>query len=248
MTLQTHLNGALFAEHQHGYPPHVLALHGWGRDRKDLLAELHGREITALDLPGFGASPPPPQPWGAADYAERIADFAAEVSGGPYLVVGHSFGGRIAACFAANHPHLVAGVVFIGVPLIRPSPGSKAPFLFRLARAGANRNLLSNHLLERMRHRYGSRDYNEAVGIMRDILVRVVNDDYSAELLRVSCPVAFLWGRDDSAVPAAVAEEASRLVKYPIRVEIVDGAGHDVHKERPERLSAVLDAVVATSG
>jgi len=243
MTLRTHLDGAVFAEHLSGRVPAILALHGWGRDRHDLLPALQGREVVAVDLPGFGSSPSPPGAWGAREYAERAASAIVEMGGGPYVVVGHSFGGRVAVCLAAEHPGLVAGLVLAGVPLFRSIAGRRPSLRYRAVRAARRFGLVPQSRLDAARQRYGSADYKAATGVMRDVLVRVVNEDYRAELGRIECPVAFCWGANDTAAPPAMAREAAGMVSRVVRVEVVEGAGHDVHRDAPERLNAAVDAV-----
>ena len=243
MTLRTHLDGAVFAEHLPGRAPTVLALHGWGRDRSDLLDALREREVISLDLPGFGASPPPDHPCGARAYATQVAEVLRAGGIGPVLVVGHSFGGRVAAHLAADHPDLVSGVVFVGVPLLRTAPSGNAPLPYRVVRRAHRMHLVPDRVLDTMRRRHGSADYRAATGVMRDVLVTVVNEDYRSELDRITCPVGFCWGATDTAARPQVATEASRLVGTSVVVDIVDGAGHDVHREAPARLNTVIDAV-----
>jgi pimeloyl-ACP methyl ester carboxylesterase len=86
----------------------VLALHGWARTHRDFDRLLGGVGETsmasvALDLPGFGASPPPPGPWGTLDYADCLLE-VIDTMATPLVVLGHSFGGRVALQLAATHP------------------------------------------------------------------------------------------------------------------------------------------------
>lgn len=244
MTLRTHLDGAIFAEHVSGQAPTILALHGWGRDRSDLLAALTGRDVIALDLPGFGSSPPPPQAWGAREYAGQVAGLLQAADVGPVLVVGHSFGGRVAAHLAADHPQLVSGVVFAGTPLLRSTaPAAKPALGYRLVRRARRLGLVPESLLESVRQRHGSADYRAASGVMRDVLVTAVNEDYRDQLAKIICPVGFCWGADDTAARPQVATDAAAMVGEVVVVDIVDGVGHDVHRQAPDRLNAVIDAV-----
>ncbi|MGY6500723.1 MAG: alpha/beta fold hydrolase [Acidimicrobiales bacterium] len=247
MTLRTHLDGALFAEHQSGDGPVILALHGWGRDRSDLLGALAGRHVISVDLPGFGSSPAPPRAWGAADYAALVADLVEEIGHGPVVVVGHSFGGRVAAHLAADHPTTVRGGVFAGVPLWRTAAPGRSPLRYRVVRRAHRMRLVPDSVLESMRHRYGSADYRAADGVMRDVLVTVVNEDYRPQLARIPVPVGFCWGADDTAASAALASAAAEIVQHSVVVDIVDGVGHDVHRHAPDRLAAVVDAVIAAT-
>ncbi len=225
--------------------PPVLALHGWGRDRSDLIPLLAraGYEALAVDLPGFGSSPPPPGVWGAAEYATAVSNLIAEVGGGPYLVLGHSFGGRVAACLAADHPRHVAAVVLAGVPLWRPDPAPRPALGFRVVRMANRLGLGRRRGLEAARRRYGSSDYRAAPATMRDVLVRVVNEDYRDRLGLIESPVALIWGEHDSAAPARIAVEAARILPRAVTVDIVEGAGHDVHWQVPDRVVGAMEAV-----
>ncbi len=105
--------------------------------------------------------------------------------------------------------------------------------------------LISDDAMEARRRRHGSADYRAATGVMRQVLVRVVNEDYADQLRRVTAPTAFCWGEDDTAAPVATARRAWELVPNPVSFDVVEGSGHDVHRSRPERVRAVVDAVVA---
>jgi pimeloyl-ACP methyl ester carboxylesterase len=247
MALRTHLDGAVFAEHVAGRAPRILALHGWGRDRHDLLPALDGREVVAVDLPGFGSSPEPPAVWGSAEYADAVAALAVELGGPPSLVVCHSFGGRVGAHLAAEHPELVSGIVFAGVPLFRLDATGRSPLAYRAVRTARRLHLVSEARLDRARQQYGSADYNASQGRMREVFVKLVNEDYREQLQSITCPVGFCWGADDTAAPADIARRAALLVANAVTVEIVDGVGHDVHRDAPVALSSVIDAVAAAS-
>lgn len=247
MALRTHLDGSMFAEHLDGDParPLVVALHGWRRDRHDLVPVLAGRRAASFDLPGFGASPVPTEVWGAADYARHVAAAIDAMDlGEPVTVLGHSHGGRVGVCLAAARPDLVGGLVLCGVPLLRLSPPKQPPLGYRIVRWGHRRGVVPDAWMERLRQRGGSDDYRAATGMMRNVFVKVVNETYEAELAAVKCPVALLWGAADTAAPAAIAERAKDMVTHLAQYSVVD-CGHDVHRERPDAVVAAIDAVEA---
>lgn len=248
MTLRTHLDGALFAEHLDGSPPPVLALHGWGRDRNDLLAPLSGRRALSPDLAGFGSSPAPPEAWGASGYADQVGRLLDELDLGPVFVVAHSFGGRVAAHLGAARPELVRGIVFLGVPLLRLTAPGRPPRSYRLVRRLRRMRLVPESVLDAARQRHGSADYRAASGVMRDVLVTVVNEEYTDQLTRLACPVAFCWGEHDTAARVEVARRAAQLVPNSVLLDVVEGAGHDVHRSHPDRVRAALDRVVEAAG
>jgi pimeloyl-ACP methyl ester carboxylesterase len=247
--LRSYLDGRVFGELADGPGPLIVALHGWGRDHRDFRNVLDGYPHLSVDLPGFGVSPPPAAAWGAADYAACVATVLDERGPAqPAVLLGHSFGGRIAVCLAASRPDLVRALVLCGVPLLRSAGAARLPVSYRLGRQAHRLGLLSDRRFAAMRRARGSRDYNAASGVMRGVLVRVVNESYDAELTAIRCPVALLWGRTDQAVPPSMIDQARGLLAGPTVAEVVDGAGHDVHLQAPDRLRAALDRVLDPAG
>ena len=249
VTLRAHADGSILADHREGEPPCLLALHGWGRDRRDMgpLLDATGYKSVAPDLPGFGASAAPPRAWGAATYASVLAEQVLGDSGAPHVVVGHSFGGRVGVCLAANHPETVSGLVLMGVPLLRLGAARRPSVRYRLIRASVRTRLVSPSRLEAARRRFGSDDYRAASGVMRDVLVRVVNEDYRAELERVRCPVALVWGAQDRVVPPLVASRAVEHIGQVALLTYVEGVGHDVHVDALENVVKAVSAVAGPS-
>jgi pimeloyl-ACP methyl ester carboxylesterase len=81
---------------------------------------------------------------------------------------------------------------------------------------------------------------------MRDVLVTVVNESYETELAGIGCPVAFVWGADDTDVPVSVAEAARELLSAEaadVTLEIVPGVGHFTPTLAPASLRAAIQRV-----
>jgi pimeloyl-ACP methyl ester carboxylesterase len=228
--LRSFADGRLMGERTGTLAPTVLALHGWARSHRDFIGVLSpgGAEpldAIALDLPGFGASPPPPEPWGSRQYADLVSRVLSEMAT-PVVVLGHSFGGRVAVELAAERPDDVAGLVLTGVPLLRPpGAGRRTPMAFRAGRVLHRIGLVSNVKMEGLRQRYGSTDYRSAEGVMRQVLVRVVNENYEAALRAIRCPVDLVWGDDDDVAGVDVAHAAAERLS-DARVIEVPAAGH----------------------
>lgn len=239
MALRSFLEGAVFAEVYGDGPPNILALHGWGRRGSDFAAVLEGVSGIAPDLPGFGASPAPDEVIGADAYADIVAGML-DAFDGPPVLVGHSFGGRVAVCLAAKHPERVGPLVLTGVPLIRLQTGRGPSAGYRFVRLLNRIGLMSDEGLEREKRRRGSDDYKAASGIMRNILVKVVNESYEGQLRRIASPVQLLWGENDTEVPLSVAEAAQALIGES-SLDVLDGVGHFVPLEAPGAVRAAID-------
>ncbi len=238
--------GPIFGQVYGDGDPGIVALHGWARRGADFDRVLDGLDAVAFDLPGFGASPAPTVATGAAGYAAAVVEALDVVGGGPFVLVGHSFGGRVAVVIASTRPELVKGVVLTGVPLIRRGSAAGPSLGYRLMRRANRIGLVSDERMERERRSRGSADYRAASGVMRDVLVTVVNESYENELGGISCPVALVWGADDTDVPVAVAEAARELLSeagVDVTLEVVADVGHFTPTLAPAALRAAIERV-----
>lgn len=250
--LRSFAGGRVFGARTGAGAPSVLALHGWGRSHRDFDGVLSPvgedpLDAVALDLPGFGATPPPAEVWGSADYAACVAEVLDEMAT-PVVVLAHSFGGRVAVHLAVAQPARVAALVLSSVPLLpradrrRPSPRYRA--IRALHRAG----VVSEQRLEAARRRHGSADYRATEGIMRQVFVRLVGERYDDQLVELAArrvPITLVWGDDDADVPLAVAGAAAERLGGAELV-VCPGAGHLTPLTVPEVLHrAVADRLAA---
>ena len=236
------MDGAIFGEVEAGVDNSQLwvLLHGWSRSLRDFDAfcQIALREqdlpwIVRFDLPGFGNSPEPTEPIGSKGYARLVSGAIQEVldqmpqnANPKVIVIGHSFGGRVALNLTdlGDTPFALAGLVLSGVPLLRDNQSAARPKLgYRIVRYLARHKLVSSESMEKARERYGSNDYRNSKGLMREIFVRVVNEDYRPLIERLSIPTLLLWGDGDSAAPIELARQAREICPRFVSVESVAG-------------------------
>ncbi len=92
--------------------PRVVCLHGvtsHGRHFAKLAEALPGFHVLAPDLLGHGSSPYEP-PWDLETHMDAIVE---TVGAEPAILIGHSFGGRLAFELAARAPKLVPKLVLL---------------------------------------------------------------------------------------------------------------------------------------
>lgn len=243
VALKSLAGGRLFGTACGQKPPRVLALHGWGRSHRDFSAALEGLDAIAVDLPGFGASPPPEAAIGAHGYAEIVASVLSHFDRPP-VVVGHSFGGRVAVALESDAPGSFAGMVLTGVPLVMRAHTSKPPLGYRVVKAANRLGIVSDERLEREKRSRGSVDYRSATGVMRDVLVTAVNESYERELAAIDLPVRLLWGERDTEVPVEVAERAMEILGERASLSIVERGGHLLPVTDPDRVRAEIEALL----
>lgn len=181
----------------------VIWAHGWGHSHQSFLPVAAGLRNNCrhllLDLPGFGVSPVPDEPWGTIEYANLVAEWLHQLPPKPRLWVGHSFGCRVGIRLATHHPSLVSGLFLIAAAGVPPPTSA-----YRLALRRVRRTLFgflkqvawSDHLRDRLRDRFGSSDYRKA-GPMRGTLVRVVNENLLEDSRKINAPARLVYGADD---------------------------------------------------
>jgi pimeloyl-ACP methyl ester carboxylesterase len=250
MALSTFACGRLWGARSGTGAPWALALHGWGRDHRDFAPVLAGADALALDLPGFGVAPEPPSAWSSRDYAEWVAPVLEEMAAGPVVVVGHSFGARVAVRLAELAPARVGALVLVGAPLA-PAPGAgkvRPAFSYRAARALHRAGLVGEARMEELRQRHGSDDYRRASATMRGVLVKAVAETASSAYLGVlrrwvpaGGALELVWGEHDAVASlAGLLEALARPPRVPAKVTVVRGAGHLISAEVAEALRAAV--------
>jgi pimeloyl-ACP methyl ester carboxylesterase len=94
--------------------------------------------------------------------------------------------------------------------------------------------------IERARRRHGSVDYRSAEGVMREVLVRLVNESYEDALSALRCPVSLVWGEEDTEVPLPVAQAICERVPQAV-LSVCRGAGHLTPLECPAEVRAAVE-------
>ncbi|MBC7281748.1 alpha/beta hydrolase [Hoeflea sp.] len=111
--------------------PALVFIHGASGNLRDQLmpfrSKFEGRaEMLFIDRPGHGWSDRGGSENNAPDgQADAIARAMQTKGISKAIIIGHSFGGAIAASFALGHPEMTAGLVFLA-PATHPWPGGIA--------------------------------------------------------------------------------------------------------------------------
>lgn len=227
----------------------LILMHGWGCDHTTVrtIAATAAKTNTVynLDFPGFGASPEPDDVWGVEEYACLVEKFAALEGLDNPVLVGHSFGGRVAIIFASRNQ--VSKVVLVDAAGIKPRrsiayyykvysfKAAKAMARLIFGKEGAQRRI------DAMRARRGSSDYAQATPKMRAIMSKVVNRDLTDLLAAVKAPTLLIWGENDTATPLADAKKMNRLIPDSGLVSF-PGCGHYSFLDNPGQFAAVLSS------
>jgi pimeloyl-ACP methyl ester carboxylesterase len=257
-----------------GEGPVVLAVHGQPGSADDwdaVVAELAvDHRVLVPDRPGYGRTGG--DALGMAANADRLADLLVDRATGPATIVGHSYGGGIAALMAFRHPEVVSGLVLVG-SVGRADSVNVLDHVLALPWAGeflAAAGLLSfGRLLPRLRglvtHVPGRRlawleanipdrhlrDGGRGSQIRRSFvaeqraLVREIIDVESA-LAHIAVPTVVISGTWDVVVPLSVAATIATDVAGAELVT-VPRTGHFVPRDAPQVVAAAVRRVEARS-
>lgn len=229
----------------------VVLLHGWGGQAASMMPLITGLRdhyhVLTFDLPGFGASSPPPSPWGTPEYAGFVERALISMGITRATFIGHSFGGRIAILMAAHSPQSVQALVLVDAAGIKPRVtfGRRVRQRFyKIAKAVLRFPLLGPQrakLQERLAIRFGSADYGAAIGVMRASMVKTISLDLTPFLAAIQAPTLLLWGERDVETPVADGRKMEQLIPGS-RLIVAAGAGHFSYLDSPVFVNSVIQA------
>ncbi|MCL2080868.1 MAG: alpha/beta hydrolase [Oscillospiraceae bacterium] len=215
----------------------VLFLHGWGAPAGLYMPVLKhlskSFRVLAPDLPGFGGTNEPDTPWGTGEYVKFAQDFLAERGVTECTLIGHSHGGRMIFNWlsAEIQPVAVNKAVICAGAGLKPRRGLK--YYLKVYTYKALKRLPLGKLKEKYIKKAGSADYAAASPMMRRVLTRVVNEDYTGVLSRIKQPVLLVWGDMDTATPIAHGQTCERLMPDAGLVTLKGGTHYAILEQTP---------------
>ncbi|MGR3321631.1 MAG: alpha/beta fold hydrolase [Pseudooceanicola sp.] len=244
-----------------GEGPPIVFLHGASGSWRHWVPQIEAfrlrRRVLAADLPGFGASD---LPEGTPDIAAMARDVAAGLDsilgGAPYDLVAFSFGGGIAGeILQLQRPaprRLVllapAGFGRPAVPPMRKVRGLEGDELLAAHRF----NLASLMIADparidstalRIQHLNSLESRLRLAGVPRP-------HSLTEGLPAYPGPVTLIWGTADGFMPEgrlAARQAAIRSLRPDATVHLLEGIGHWMAWEAPDRVNAILEAALADS-
>jgi pimeloyl-ACP methyl ester carboxylesterase len=225
----------------------IIILHGWklSADAYKELVSLfknNGHDVYALNLPGFGNEPLKNKSMTLSDYVEFVREFINKKKLKDVVLIGHSFGGRVALKYAWKYPLEVSQLVLTGVPIIRHI-SSKKQILSVIGKTG---KVALSFLPENINDSFkkilyksiGEWDYYKS-NELKNVFVNVVNEDLVTYAKEVTIPVLLLWGELDKMVPANDVQIIKTFIKK-CKTEIIKNAGHTPLRDNPRQYFDII--------
>jgi pimeloyl-ACP methyl ester carboxylesterase len=226
--------------------------------------------VIALDLPGFGHSPMPPEKLSIAGYARMLDRLLDQLGVDAAAVIGNSMGGFIAAELAIAVPQRVERLVLVsaaGISTHQQRSSTRAvPALRRLERivmaSGAWTASKSDTVARRPRLREatlgvvarhpGRLPAPLAAEQLRGAgkpgfvqgLEAVVDYEIRERLGEIACPTLIVWGDSDRLISVRDADVFAELIPDSRKVVLAD-TGHVAMLERPREFNALLARFLA---
>lgn len=219
---------------------HIILLHGWGltgSKYKDLLQLLirNGFDAYGFDLPGFG-SETLKNTSNLDDYVEFVRNKIQEKKIVKPIIIGHSFGGRVALKYAWKYPAETAKIILTGVPVIRHiSLKGKIGYLVAIIFGKLSPILpeaAKNKIRKVLYFAIGERDYYKA-GPLKQVFKNIISEDLTRYVKEVRVPMYLVWGVLDRLTPVSDVEKIKKLNPESKSV-IVENYGHKLPYENPQ--------------
>ncbi len=223
----------------------VILLHGWGQNIEMMafIADFLKDHFIVynIDLPGFGKSGEPPEAWDSEDYTRFLHDFCMKKKISDPIFIAHSFGCRIALRYAYHYG--AYRMVLTGAAGIRDKHG--LAWYARTYSYKLGKKILSlkpfEQYAEALKKNAGSEDYRNASGVMRNTLVKVVNEDITPILSEITTETLLVFGENDEATPVEKGKLMEQLMPDAALV-IFENDDHYAYIHQAGRFNLVLDA------
>ncbi|QFR49411.1 alpha/beta hydrolase [Sulfurimonas lithotrophica] len=182
----------------------MIVLHGWGSN-KSLMKKSFGQYMDAfrhiyIDLPGFGGSTCN-QVLETKDYARIVELLMIHLNAGKDIIVGHSFGGKVATVLA---PSVLVLLSSAGIVWSKPLKVKVKIAAFKMLKIFG---------LSKLRSHFVADDAKELNEPMYETFKNVVNEDFSYEFENFRGKALICWGDKDTATPPKSGHKIDELIK-----------------------------------
>lgn len=221
--------------------PVLVFLHGWRSEAavwyhivQMLKEQADVGDIYCLDLPGFGASPMVKKSMTLADYSASIEGFVKKLKLEKVILIGHSFGGRVAIKLAGAKADWLKKIVLVdSAGLIHNKNRKKLyAFLAKLAKPIFWPKFMKP-LRAKIYWKLGAQDY-VATPRLNETFVGVIAEDLADILSAINVPTLIIWGNQDIETPLSDAKHMAKKIKGS-ELKIIHGAGHLSFLDKPEK-------------
>ncbi|HEX7259646.1 MAG TPA: alpha/beta hydrolase [Candidatus Saccharimonadia bacterium] len=207
----------------------IYILHGWTYSTKrwePLVAWLkqQGFEPEMLHVPGLTAESR--DVWDVPKYVEWLNQATAKHPK-PFVLMGHSNGGRIGLAFAARYPKRIHHLILVdsaGIYHNEPLLQLKRLVFGKVAKAG--KALTSSAKIRAALYKIArAQDYHQAPPNMRTTMINMHEADKLLPVEQIFAPTTIIWGREDRVTPLADGQALEQRLPHA-KLHIIEGGRH----------------------
>lgn len=210
----------------------VLFLHGWGGDLNSFAGAYSAVCEWGVSCVRLAFPKTVPPDWGVYDYATLTERFIESLGIIDPVIVGHSFGGRVALILAAQGK--CKKLVLTAAAGMKPKFSLKRALRIAAYRRKKKRGKPLDGA--------GSLDYNNLEPEMRGVFVRIVNTHLDGLLPYIKCKTLLYWGKRDRDTPLYMARRLKRGIADS-ELTVTDG-GHFAYAESGYGFNAALKSFI----
>ena len=232
----------------------VVILQGWGTDLgvyDSVAGVIDGSRyrVIQFDFPGFGSSDEPKEPWDVDGFADFFCRFMEVMQVKQATLIGHSYGGRVIIKLAAREsiPFEITNIILIdsaGVLPVRTTAQKWKIRKYKILKKFLNLKLIYAmfpEVIDDWRSRQGSADYRNATPMMRQCMVKAINEDLTELLPKIRQEVLLIWGDQDTATPIRDAHIMEENIPN-CGLAVIPGTGHFSFLEKPAQFRGIMEA------
>ena len=237
----------------------LVVLQGWGTEMSlydSVAAAVNDRyRVIQFDLPGFGNSDEPREPWNVDAYADFFCSFMEALGIKKAVLLGHSYGGRVIIKLAAREiiPFEITKIVLVDSAGVMPERSASQKFKVRMYKI--KRNFLTSkpvhsmfpEVIDYWMSKQGSEDYRNASPMMKKCLVMAVNEDLQHLMPSVKQEVLLVWGDLDMDTPISDAHKMEEKMPNAALV-VLKGTDHFSFLYKPVEFRNILRAFLKIGG
>lgn len=191
----------------------IIILHGWGSNKEIMKGSfapfMDSFRHIYIDLPGFGNSTCPTA-LTTSDVARVVELFMIHINAAKDIIVGHSFGGKVALLL---DPKVLVLLSSAGIYREKSLKIKAKIMLFKLLKIFG---------FSKLRSKFVADDAKSLSEHMYQTFKNVVNEDFADFFAKYHGKALLCWGREDSATPLSSGEKINKLI-VDSHLEIYEG-------------------------
>lgn len=220
----------------------VVILPGWAHTSNhwsEIVKKLpNSHNYYILDLPGFGGTSQLPDQPNVTEYASFIFNFLSALQINQATLVGHSFGGQIAANLALEFPKKIKKLILIS-PAINKQKRIRDRIKLLLARILKTfKPIVPKNFLKFITRSFFSSDYADSDNYQKSLLSKITNFDLSHKVSKINLPTLVIWGSEDKTIPY-YGKQLHQDINNSI-LKVIYPAGHNPHLTHPDKLAKAI--------